>query len=127
MRFLGWRSDVQVVYAASDVVVLTSDNEGMPVTLIEAATLGVPAVATRVGSVDEVVIDGETGLLTSADPSELAAAVGRLLADPERRERMGTAAAAVAKERFGTERLVRDTADLYRSLLQSKPLRGMGR
>lgn len=127
MRFLGWRSDVQVVYAASDVVVLTSDNEGMPVTLIEAATLGVPAVATRVGSVDEVVIDGETGLLTRADPSELAAAVSRLLVDPERRERMGKAAAAMAKERFGTERLVRDTADLYRSLLQSKPLRGMGR
>lgn len=127
MRFLGWRSDVQVVYAASDVVVLTSDNEGMPVTLIEAATLGVPAVATRVGSVDEVVIDGETGLLTKADPSELATAVGTLLVDPERRARMGTAAAAMAKERFGTERLVRDTADLYRSILQSKPLRGKGR
>src|SRR4029078_8561639 len=54
VRFLGWRSDVATVYAASDVIVLTSDNEGMPVSLIEAASVGTPAVTTRVGSGPEV-------------------------------------------------------------------------
>ena len=55
MRLLGWRADVEKVYAAADLVVLTSDNEGMPVSLIEAGLAGVPAVATNVGSVAEVV------------------------------------------------------------------------
>jgi glycosyltransferase involved in cell wall biosynthesis len=67
VRFLGWRSDVEVVYAAADLAVLTSDNEGMPVSLIEAALCGVPAVATRVGSVAEVVLDERTGWLCSPD------------------------------------------------------------
>lgn len=121
VRFLGWRSDVETVYAASDVVVLTSDNEGMPVSLIEAATVGRPVVATRVGSVAEVVSDGETGLLTTTDPRDLAAAVCRLLDDKPLLEKMGRAAAARAESMFGVERLVRDTADLYRSLLEENP------
>ena len=48
---LGWRADVETVYAAADLILLTSDNEGMPVSLIEAALAGVPAVSTNVGSV----------------------------------------------------------------------------
>ena len=55
LRSLGWRSDVETVYAAADLVLLTSDNEGMPVSLIEAGLAGRPAVATDVGSVAEVV------------------------------------------------------------------------
>lgn len=126
VRFLGWRPDVEVVYAASDVVVLTSDNEGMPVSLIEAATLGIPAVASRVGSVSEVVVDGETGLLAGTDPGDLASAVERLLGEHTLREEMGRAAAVRARHLYGAERLVRDTAGLYRSLLQTEPERERG-
>lgn len=119
VRFLGWRSDVEALYSAADVIVLTSDNEGMPVSLIEAAALGVPGVSTDVGSVSDVVVDGETGILTSASTRDLAEAVDRLLSHPALRHRMGMAAARRAERLFNAERLVRDHAALYRSLLST--------
>lgn len=116
VHFLGWRSDVENVYAASDVVVLTSDNEGMPVSLIEAATMGTAAVTTDVGSASEVVLDGRTGYVTSQAVEEIAAAVERVLTDPALRDRMGDAAAEHARTHFSAGRLVRDTAEIYEEL-----------
>jgi len=113
---LGWRPDVETVYAAADLVLLTSDNEGMPVSLIEAALAGVPAVATKVGSVAEVVQDGVTGLLAAPRVTELADCVVRLLHDSNLRTRMGRAARAAAAERFSAERLVADIDGLYTSI-----------
>ena len=126
VRLLGWCSDVETLYAASDLIVLTSDNEGMPVSLIEAATLGVPAVGSNVGSVSEVVVDGETGILTDTDPSAIAAAVSQLLEDDALRAKMGLAAAERARRLFSSERLVQDTADLYRSFAASETSQGGG-
>lgn len=120
VRFLGWRGDVETVYAAADVVLLTSDNEGMPVSLIEASLAGRACVTTAVGSAAEVVVDGLTGLVTEREPAALAAAVCALLDDPERRERMGSAAAQHAAERFGAARLVGDTEQLYEELAREK-------
>lgn len=120
VRFLGWRGDVEVVYAAADLAVITSDNEGMPVTLIEAALAGVPAVATRVGSVAEVVEDGVTGLVTGTDVDALVAAVDRLLGEPVDRARMAAAAAERARRLFSRERLVTDTQDLYEEIVEEK-------
>ena len=119
VRFLGWRADVDVVYAASDVVVLTSDNDGMPLSLIEAAMVGRPAVATNVGGVPEVVVDGATGVLTQPSSMEVAVAVERLLTNPMERFTMGVAAARRARERFSRSRLVDDTARLYLDLAAS--------
>jgi glycosyltransferase involved in cell wall biosynthesis len=116
MVFLGWRGDVEAVYSASDLVVLTSDNEGMPVSLIEAAASGTPAVTTRVGSAPEVVADGVTGYVTDKDPRALAMAVARLLDDSPLRASMGEAASERAKERFGAGRLASDIATLYEHL-----------
>jgi glycosyltransferase involved in cell wall biosynthesis len=117
VRFLGWRGDVERVYAATDLVVLTSDNEGMPVSLIEAALCGVPAVATRVGSVAEVVLDGESGLLVDAgDAGGLAQAVRRLLDDDVLRSRMAERARQHASARFSRSRLVDDLETLYDEL-----------
>jgi glycosyltransferase involved in cell wall biosynthesis len=113
IRFLGWCSNVEQVYAASDVVMLTSDNEGMPVSLIEAAAIGVPAVTTRVGSAPEVVLDGVTGLVTGTDAMDLADAAGRLLDDDQLRRRLGEAARLHAFEHFGAARLVDDMSRLY--------------
>lgn len=124
LRFLGWRGDVERVYAASDLVVLTSDNEGMPVSLIEAALCGVPAVSTRVGSVAEVVLHERSGLLVDTpDPVHLAAAVGALLRDHERRRAMGTAAQVHALASFGRERLVDDMQQLYEDVVRERALR----
>lgn len=120
VRFLGWRSDVETVYAASDLAVLTSDNEGMPVSLIEAAMCGVPAVSTRVGSVAEVILDGRTGWLCSAEG--LTAAVDAALADPARLRASGAAAQEHAASSFSRDRLVADTEHLYEQIANEKGL-----
>ncbi|GII62483.1 glycosyl transferase [Sphaerisporangium krabiense] len=114
--FTGWRGDTETVYAAADVVLLTSDNEGTPLTLIEAGMAGVPVVATRVGSVGEVVLDGRTGLLAGRDPAELAGHVVRLLTDPGLARTMGEAARRWTTSSYAVERLVSDTEALYRAL-----------
>jgi len=115
-RFLGWRADVETVHAASDVTLLTSDNEGMPVSLIEAALVGRATVATDVGSVAEVVRDGVTGYVTPRDPAALAQATLRLIRDADLRRRMGHAAQEHARRSFSAARLVADTDRIYREL-----------
>ncbi|MFP1627996.1 glycosyltransferase [Streptomyces sp. 5K101] len=113
---LGWRADVETVYAAADMVLLTSDNEGMPVSLIEAGLAGLPTVATDVGSVAEVVQDGTTGFLAAPRTTDLARHTLTLLRNPQRRREMGAQARAFATRRFGEERLVADTQALYTSI-----------
>ncbi|GAA4584374.1 hypothetical protein GCM10023194_24150 [Planotetraspora phitsanulokensis] len=115
-RLLGWRRDVETVYAAADVVLMTSDNEGTPLTLIEAGMAGTPVVSTRVGSIPEIVRDGVTGLLAGLDAGELAEHTLRLLSDPTLARRMGESARDWTTSSYGVERLVADTEALYRSL-----------
>ncbi|WP_436762431.1 glycosyltransferase [Streptosporangium sp. V21-05] len=119
-HLLGWRGDVETVYAAADVVLLTSDNEGTPVTLVEAGMAGTPVVSTRVGSVAEVVRDGHTGLLSGLDPEELAAHTVRLLSDPGLARRMGGAGRDWTAYAFSLDRLVADTENLYRALCETR-------
>jgi len=122
VRLLGWRSDLDVVLAASDIAILTSDNEGMPVTLIEASMAGVPCVTTDVGSAREVVDHEVTGFVTSTNPLEIASALEELVGDRRRREAMGREAAARAVRLFGEERLANDYATIYRRLVNRTPL-----
>jgi glycosyltransferase involved in cell wall biosynthesis len=112
----GFRRDVPDVCFASDVVVLTSDNEGTPVSLIEAQAAATPVVSTNVGGVRSVVLDGETGLL-AVDPPALAAAIASLLDDPARAQAMATRGREHVLSTFGVERLVDDLDRLYRRLL----------
>lgn len=116
VRFLGWRGDVRSLYAASDLVVVTSDNEGMPVTLIEAAIAGRACVTTDVGSASEVVVDGVTGRVVAPDPAELAAAVVELLNDDPLRHRMGRAARDHSLRNFSADALVGQMNALYGGL-----------
>jgi len=121
-RFLGWVKDLRSLYGAIDVAVLTSRNEGTPVALIEAAAASTPVVATRVGGVADVVVDGRTGhLCPPGDPTAVATAVLGLLGDPTKAHRMGAAARETVRERFTIERLANDLADLYRELLDRSP------
>jgi len=117
VRFLGWRADIENVYSAADLTLLTSDNEGMPVTLIEAALCGVPAVATIVGSTAEVVLDGRTGLTVAPEVAALAEAVRGLLADDSRRRQMGAEARQRAGDAFSIERMTAAHTALYESLM----------
>ena len=120
VTFCGWRSDVPDWYAAADFVALSSDSEGTPLAIIEAAAAGRPAVATAVGGVADVVTDGITGLLAPAqDEAAFGAAFLRLGEDVALRERLGAAAPSLA-EGFGGERLVDDLERIYWGLLRHR-------
>jgi glycosyltransferase involved in cell wall biosynthesis len=117
----GFRRDIPDVCFASDVVMLTSDNEGTPVSLIEAQAAAVPVVATDVGGVRSVVLHGTTGLLAAADDVVgLADAAGRFLDDAALRAEAGAAGRVHSTTRFALARLTRDHAELYRGLLTSR-------
>jgi glycosyltransferase involved in cell wall biosynthesis len=117
ITFLGWREDIEVVLAAADFVLLTSDNEGTPLSLIQAGMVGIPVVATNVGSTNEIVVDGETGLLTDLSVVQLADAVAKVATDSALRAKMGTAGKEYTLARYGADRLVKDHQDLYLHLL----------
>jgi glycosyltransferase involved in cell wall biosynthesis len=124
VRFLGWRADLARLYADLDVVVLTSKNEGSPVALIEAMAAGRPVVSTRAGGVEDVVTDGETGVIVPiGDASAVARAVVDLIEDPDRAARLGAAARASVVGRFGSGRLVGDIDALYQRLLADRGVR----
>jgi glycosyltransferase involved in cell wall biosynthesis len=119
VHFLGWRADVDRVYADLDVVVLTSRNEGSPVALIEAMAAARPVVATRVGGVGELV--GDSGLLTDVDDARaLALGVRRLLDDPAMAAQLGQRGRSRVVPAFSRERLVADIDGLYQRLLAER-------
>jgi glycosyltransferase involved in cell wall biosynthesis len=101
----GHRDDVMSVLGATDVVLHATDIDAFPTALIEAAAMGLPAVATDVGGIPEIIEPGGTGLLVASPPSleETTAALARLLGDAELRRRMGAHAREVYRERFTAE------------------------
>jgi glycosyltransferase involved in cell wall biosynthesis len=119
--FTGWRRDLPRIYADLDVLAVTSHNEGTPVSAIEAMAAGCPVVATHVGGLPDLIRDGETGyLVPPGDAPALAAAVLRVLREPETAQRLGKAARMAARERFAAQRLITDMEQLYLELLERK-------
>ncbi len=117
VKVLGWQSNIEKVLAAADIVVLTSDNEGTPLSLIQAGMAGLPVVTTRVGSVPEVVLDGTTGIVAAIEVQEIADALEKLVRDSALRVRMGNAAKEFTLANFGVMRLIHDHEKLYKKLL----------
>src|SRR5829696_1962180 len=102
----GFRPDILSLHKAFDVFVMSSVTEGLGTSLLDAMACGRPVVATNVGGIPEVVIDGETGLLVPPrDPGAMAAALARLLADRSLRDRMGTAGLARVQSTFTAEHM----------------------
>ena len=122
VTFLGWREDIEVVLAAADFVILTSDNEGTPLSLIQAGMVGIPVVATNVGSTNEIVVNGKTGFLTDLSVDQLVTAVTKLSGNSELRAQMGSEGREYSLARYGVVRLVRNHEDLYHELI-SRDLR----
>jgi glycosyltransferase involved in cell wall biosynthesis len=121
VRFTGWVSDLPALYAASDIVVLTSRSEGTPIALIEASAAGRPVVATDVGGVREVVRWGVTGdLVKAGDHRGVAEAVDALLREPARAAAYGAAGPGHVIARFSQERLAANLTELYGELLARK-------
>ena len=120
VRFLGQRTDVPRIMAALDAFVLSSINEGLGRVLVEAMAAGVPVVATSVGGVPEVVIDGQTGRLVSPrNPRAIANAVTQLLRNKSERKRLARNGRQHA-ERFDLDIMVERFAALYAEVLSSK-------
>ena len=118
VRFTGYRPDWKELMALSDVIVLPSLYEGMPLVPIEAAAMARPVVATSVDGTCEVVIDGVTGLLIPpAEPEPLARAIIDLLTNPAKCRRLGQSAQTRAHEQFSLHRQIEETASLYEQLL----------
>lgn len=123
LHWVGFRRDIPDVCFASDVIALTSDNEGTPVSLIEAQAARVPVVSTDVGGVRSAVLVDQTGLVADAeDDRGLADAVAAILDSPHLADTLGAAGRAHAVRAFGVERLVDDIDRLYRSLLCGEPV-----
>jgi glycosyltransferase involved in cell wall biosynthesis len=116
--FAGWRRDLPSVYADLDAVVISSHNEGTPASLIEAMATGCPVIATRVGGVPDLIVDGETGRLVPPGNREaLAVALLALFRESARTARMAELAQRRVLERYQAERLVADVDRLYREQL----------
>lgn len=120
VTFVGWSAATPDWYAASDVVALTSDREGTPLAVIEAAAAGRPVVATDVGGVADIVVDGSTGFIVPAsDVAALADRLTRLATDPVLRATLGQAAPGHAAG-YTADRLVSDLDRLYGDLLADR-------
>ena len=119
VKFLGWRSDVAEVMSVFDVFVLPSLNEGMGRVLVEAMALGKPVIASNVGGISDLVINGKNGyLLPVGDVETFAVRIKELLDDPGKREEMGNTGQKYAAG-YSSEEMVKKIDRLYRELAVS--------
>jgi glycosyltransferase involved in cell wall biosynthesis len=114
---VGW-ADAADLFGAADIILSTSENEGMPVALIEAQLAGKPVVATDVGSVSEVILNHETGIVTNKNAGSIASAVESLILDKTTREEMGRLATARAQALFSVDRMINAHIELYKSIVK---------
>jgi len=121
VRFLGFRDDLERIYADLDVAVNCSLNEGTPVALIEAMASGVPVVATSVGGTPDLLEDGRLGkLVPPADPQALARGLAEILSSNGSLAKAAVRARRSVTQRFGLERLLDDLDRLYLRLLLTR-------
>jgi glycosyltransferase involved in cell wall biosynthesis len=114
---IGW-ADAADLFGAADIIVSTSENEGMPVALIEAQLAGKPVVATDVGSVSEVILNHETGIVTNKNAGSIALALESLTLDKAKRDEMGRLAVARAQVLFSVDRMINAHIELYSSIVK---------
>jgi glycosyltransferase involved in cell wall biosynthesis len=118
---LGDRNDVPALMPDIDVVVLASSTEGMPYSILEAMAGGKPVVGSRVPGIDDLIIDGKNGYCyASGDAGELADILLRLIEDDRLRHRLGEEGRRTVERGFTTDRMVRETQNLYRTLLEAR-------
>jgi glycosyltransferase involved in cell wall biosynthesis len=120
ITFLDWYKDIEVVLAASDITLLTSDNEGTPISLIQSQMAGVVVVSTDVGSVSEIIKEGETGFLTTFLVSDIADKLELLQSNKNLRIQMGTIAKAFATDLFSIKNMVKKYQDIYFTIINGR-------
>jgi len=118
---LGRRDDMPSVYASLDIMVSSSRQEGLPMAILEGMASSLPLIATPVGEVPTVVIDGRTGVLTpSEDIESLTANIVKLLRNPAQRERLGAAARNLIEAEYSAERMTADYLRVYQAAVTSR-------
>jgi glycosyltransferase involved in cell wall biosynthesis len=121
VRFLGWQTDIQSLLKRWDVLVVSSLEEGLPVSVLEAMAAARPVVASRIGGLGELVVDGVTGMLVAPDDTDaLVASLANLACDRQKLILMGRAGWKRAHEHFSAELMARRTTELYDRLLNRK-------
>ena len=115
--FLGWRNDIDLILGASDIAILCSDNEGIPLTLIQAAQASLPIISTNVGSVSDIVTQGINGILTKTASEAVIAAVKNLLDNAPMWSKFGKAGQQRANEYFTSDVMVRHHEKLYSDIV----------
>jgi glycosyltransferase involved in cell wall biosynthesis len=115
VKVLGW-ADAATFWSAVDIAISTSDNEGMPIALIEAQLAGIPVIATNVGSNSEVIEDQVTGFVISRSVDALVGAVNRFTSLPSLIRTQGDKGRVRASKEFSLEKMIRSHADLYREV-----------
>lgn len=117
MNFLGWRNDIGRILSASDIAILCSDNEGIPLTLIQSSQAGLPIISTNVGSVHDIVVDGETGFLTDTNTQSLIKAVDELISSSSKMAQFGLAGKARAESYFSLKGMIQAHEELYSQVI----------
>jgi glycosyltransferase involved in cell wall biosynthesis len=117
IQFLGWQSDIERILSFSDLVILTSENEGMPVALIQAQMAGIPVLTTDVGSASEVLVNGKSGFCLDYSAKDFVDKIETLINNPQMQKAFSEAGKKNAIEKFSRSRLVSDHANLYRRLI----------
>jgi glycosyltransferase involved in cell wall biosynthesis len=120
VTFLGWQEDIEEVLAISDLVLLTSDNEGTPIALIQAGMAGIVSVSTNAGSIAEVVVNNQTGLITDFSVKNIADALEKLASNSQLRKQYGQAASQFCLGKFHTEIMISNYSKLYKQLILKK-------
>lgn len=121
LTFTSWIKNVDEVYAGADIICLTSQNEGTPVSLIEAQSAGKPIVSTRVGGVEDVVLPGESAFLTSRTSyKKFAAYLMQLIESDTLRKQMGEKGRQYALHKYSYKRMAENMSELYSKLLNKR-------
>jgi glycosyltransferase involved in cell wall biosynthesis len=124
VRLLGQRNDVAELLRTAAIFVLSTRSEGLPLSILEAMAVGLPVIASNVGGVPELVVDGETGVLVPpGDPHSLAGAIERLLGNPALLRQLGEAGRARVREHFDLAAVRQAHLDLYSDLLATGGVR----
>lgn len=119
VKFYGWQANVLSLIAQMDCVIITSDNEGTPISLIEAGLLKKPTISTNVGSVNEVIIHEVTGLICNLDPEDISGAILKIMNNNELALKYGTAAQQYLTKEFSVRQFVSSHESLYEFVFDS--------
>jgi glycosyltransferase involved in cell wall biosynthesis len=118
--FTSWRKDIDTINAGSDIIALTSVNEGTPVSIIEALASGKAVICTDVGGIRDLVTDGESGMITRQDAADFGNRLVQLVNDKPLRDRIAEKGKERILKNYSYQRLVNDVEQLYDALLRRK-------